>query len=137
MWAIKTATLPSFIGSKLHVHKRQAISLPHPLVYLVTEAINLASDIVSKATALKFDDSTVWLLESLSKADLGLKVGYSVMNGVELQKYFQGGRENVQAAHYHGSVYTQARASHLKLFDRVLATGHKPLINQVIPPFFA
>ncbi len=106
-------------------------------MYLVTEAINLASDIVSKATALKFDDSTVWLLESLSKADLGLKVGYSVMNGVELQKYFQGGRENVQAAHYHGSVYTQARASHLKLFDRVLATGHKPLINQVIPPFFA
>ncbi len=105
-------------------------------MYLVIEAIDLAGDVVSKATALKVDDSGMWLLESLSKANLGLKTGESVMNSVELQKYFQGGRENVQVAHYHGSVYARARASRLKLFDRVLATGHKDLINQVILPHF-
>ncbi len=136
LWAT-TAILPSFIGSKLHIdRRRRAAPQPHPLVHLVIEAIDLADDVVSKATALKVDDSAMWLLESLSKANLGLRTGESVINGVKLQKYFQGGGGgNVQAVYRHGSMYARARASRLRLFDRVLATGHKDLIEQVAPIF--
>ncbi len=137
LWAI-TAILLSFIGSKLHVDRRRRTAPePHPLVHLIIEAINIAGD-VSKATALKVDDdSAMWLLESLSKANLGLRAGESVIHGVNLQKYFQGGGGGgkVQASYSHCFVYAQARASRFRLFDRVLATGHKDLIEQVAPNF--
>ncbi len=85
LWAIP-AILLSFIGSKLHVDRRRRTAPePHPLVHLIIEAINLAGDVVSKATALKVDDdSAMWLLESLSKANLGLRAGESVIHGVNL-----------------------------------------------------
>ncbi len=106
-------------------------------MYLVIEAIGLAGDIASKATALKVDDSATWLLESLSKAKLGLRTGESVINSVELQKYLlQGIRENTQTiCHQRVSTYARSRASRLQLFDRVLATGHRGLIEQVNPIF--